>query len=56
METSSFVEMVESLLDSLPQPRRITRLHFQQLFRSFERKGVPATLAAFQLPCIEWRL
>jgi len=56
METPSFVEVVQSLLEALPQRRRIARLHSQQLFRCCERKGVPATLAIFQVPRIAWWL
>ena len=56
METPSFVEVVQSLLEALPQRRRIARLHFHQLLRRCKRKGVPADLATFQLPRIAWGL
>ena len=51
METPSFEDVLQSLLEALPQPRRIIRLHFQQLFGCRERRGVPATLATFQVQC-----
>ena len=54
METPSFVKVVQRLLEALPQPRRIARLHFEQFFWRCERRVIPANLATFQVPCIAW--